>query len=162
MIVLQIAILFIFIPITFYYLLKTLGKVDNIMLSEISQRKIPLLFQAFLIVIVIQKSITADRIPELFFFLFGGLISTILAFILLFFKTKASIHMIGISALTTFVIGLSIHNQVNCINTIASLVLMNGLIAASRIEMKAHNNKELFIGSLIGIFPQTALWFFWL
>lgn len=70
--------------------------------------------------------------------------------------------MIGISALTTFVIGLSIHNQVNCINTIASLVLMNGLIAASRIEMKAHNNKELFIGSLIGIFPQTALWFFWL
>jgi len=162
LLLLQVTILFIFIPITFYSLLKTLGRVDNIMLSDISQRKIPLLFQVFLIVIVIQKSITADKIPELFFFLSGGLISTILAFLFLFVKRKASIHMLGISALTMFVIGLSIHTQINFIYSIAFLVLINGLVASSRLEMKAHNNTELIIGFLIGSIPQVALWFFWL
>lgn len=132
------------------------------MLSEISQRKIPLLFQAFLIVIVIQKSITIDRIPELFFFFFGGLISTVLALILLFVKKKASIHMLGISSLTAFIIGLSIHHQINFINIIAFLVAMNGIIAASRLEMKAHNPKELSIGFLVGLCPQITLWVFWL
>jgi hypothetical protein len=132
------------------------------MLSDSTQRKIPLLFQAFLIIIVIQKSITIDRIPELFFFLYGGLISTVLAFLLLFAKRKASIHMLGISSLTSFVIGLSIHTQVNFIYCIAFLVLMNGIVASSRLEMKAHTTLELIIGFLIGSIPQVALWFFWL
>lgn len=132
------------------------------MLSDSTQRKIPLLFQAFLIIIVIQKSITVDRIPELFFFLYGGLISTVLALLLLFVKRKASIHMLGISSLTSFVIGLSIHTQANFIYCIAFLVLMNGIVASSRLEMKAHTTLELIIGFLIGGIPQVALWFFWL
>ena len=162
LLLLQVIIIFIFIPISFYHLLKTLGRVDNIMLSNIAQRKIPLLFQAFLIIIVIQKSITVDRIPELFFFLYGGLISTVLALLLLFVKRKAIIHMLGISSLTSFVIGLSIHTQVNFIYCIAFLVLMNGIVASSRLEMKAHTTIELIIGFLIGALPQVGLWFFWL
>lgn len=132
------------------------------MISELSQRKIPLIIQAFLIYTLIQKSITLDRIPELFFFFFGGLLSTLLTLILLFGKIKASIHMIGISSLTAFVIGLSLHNQINFMYYIAFLILMNGIVASSRLEMKAHTNIELAIGFLVGLLPQLALYFFWL
>ncbi len=150
------------LPILFFFVLRTTGKVDSIMISEISQRKIPLVIQCFLTIMLVRKSITLDHFPEFHFFFLGGLLSTILALILLFFRTKASLHMVGISALTVFIIGLSIHNQTRNINLIAFLVLMNGVVASSRLEMKAHTVKELVIGFVLGIIPQVLLFRFWL
>jgi hypothetical protein len=132
------------------------------MISEVSQRKIPLVIQCFLTILLIRKSITLDRFPELHFFFLGGLLSTILALVFVFFKTKASLHMLAISALTLFFIGLSIHNQTQNIYMIALLVSMNGVVATSRLEMKAHTNKELVIGFLLGVMPQLLLLRFWL
>ena len=157
---LQIIIITILLPIAFFYLLRTFGKVETVMLSDISQRKIPLILQIILFTILIEKSITLERFPSLYFFLLGGIISTILAFIFLFLKIKASIHMIGISSLTLFIIGLSIHNEINTINTVAFFVILNGLVASSRLVMKAHSNKELIIGFLCGAIPQGVLFYF--
>ena len=162
LILIQITIITVFIPISFYFLLRSFGKVDSVMVSELSQRKIPLIIQAVLIITLIQKSITLDQIPELYYFFLGGLISTLLALGFLFCKIKVSIHMIGISTLTAFVIGLSINNQINIINTIAFLILMNGVVASSRLMMKAHSNKELVLGFFSGMIPQLMLWYFWL
>ena len=118
--------------------------------------------QIMLFGILIEKSITFDRFPSLYFFFVGGLITTIFAFLLLFVKIKASIHMIGISSLTVFIIGLSIHNQINTINLVAFFVIMNGVVASSRLVMEAHSKKELLIGFLCGVIPQIALLYFWL
>jgi hypothetical protein len=159
---LQIIIITIFLPIAFFFLLRTFGKIETIMLSDISHRKIPLLLQVMLFAVLIQKSITYDRFPSLYFFFVGGIFSTILAFFLLYFKIKASIHMIGISSLTVFIIGLSMHNEINTINTVAFFVMMNGVVASSRLMMKAHSNKELVIGFLCGAIPQSVLLYFWL
>lgn len=132
------------------------------MLSEPSQRKIPLLIQAVLLVVLLTKSITVMVIPALYFFFLAALISTVAAFTLIFAVIKASLHMIGMSALTAFSIGLSIHNQNNALFLISFLIGMIGLVAASRLEMKAHTGKELVIGFLLGVIPQCVLWYFWL
>ncbi len=160
--VFQIVIITILLPILFFFLLRISGQVDSIMISEISQRKIPLVIQCFLTILLVRKSITLDHYPEFHFFFLGGLLSTVLALVLLFLRTKASLHMIAISAFTVFVIGLSIHNQTRNINVIAFLVLMNGFVASSRLEMKAHTPKELMIGFLLGVIPQLLLLRFWL
>lgn len=159
---LQIIIITILLPISFFYLLKTFGKVETVMLSDISQRKIPLLLQIMLFAILIEKSITFERFPSLYFFFVGGIFSSVFAFILLYLKTKASIHMIGMSSLTVFIIALSIHNEINTINLVAFFVSMNGLVASSRLVMNAHSNKELLIGFLCGAVPQIVLLYFWL
>ncbi len=158
----QVIIITFFLPLSFFYLLRTFGKVDTIMLSDASQRKIPLLMQMALTVILISKSVTIDRFPELYFFFFGGIGSTIIAFSLIFAKVKASIHMIALSALTFFVIGMSMHNEINIIYTIALLFLTTGIVASSRLAMKAHTMKELVIGYIAGMLPQLVLWIFWL
>jgi hypothetical protein len=158
----QISIITIVIPILTYLLLRSLNKVDSVMIFELSQRKIPLLLQCFLIITLIRNNITIDRYPELHFFFLGALFSTLTALLLLFFKIKASLHMMAISALTVFVIGLSVQLQVQNTFAIALLVFMNGVVASSRLEMKAHTNKELIIGFLSGVIPQVALWFLWL
>ena len=160
--VFQIVIITIVLPILSFFLLRTTGQVDSVMISEISQRKIPLVIQCFLTILLVRKSITLDHFPEFYFFFLAGLLSTIVALLLLFFKIKASLHLVAISALTIFVIGLSIHNQTRNINVIAFLVLMNGIVASSRLEMNAHTPKELVIGFLLGIIPQLLLLHFWL
>lgn len=158
----QIVIVTILFPILFFFVLHTIGKVDSVMVSEIEQRKIPLVIQCFLTIFLVRKSVALEHFPELHFFFLGGLLSTLLALILLFFKTKASLHMVAISALTVFIIGLSIHNQTQNLYLIAFLILMNGVVASSRLEMKAHTNKELMIGFLFGIIPQLLFIHFWL
>lgn len=162
LVLLQVTILTFLIPISFFYLLRSLGKIDSIMVSELSQRKLPLIFQAILLLVLINKGTTEDRIPELYFYFLSGFISTVLALIFLFFKTKVSLHMLGIGSLLFFVLGISIHDQTNFLGSIVVLTILTGIVASSRLEMKAHNFKELTIGFLIGTVPQVALWFFWL
>ena len=162
LITIQVAIILVFIPICIFYLLRLFGKVDSIMLGELSQRKIPLLIQAILIYTLLSNSLDIDYVFELYFFFLGALASTLSALLISLIKIKASLHMMGISALTIFVIGLSYHNQVNAINSIAFLILLIGVIASSRLKMKAHTVDELIIGFGCGVAPQLALWYFWL
>lgn len=162
LLLIQITLITIFIPLTFLYFLKVIGRVDSIMVSGVSQRKIPLLFQIILVTLLVLKSVTFENVPELFFFYLGGIFSAILAFILLFFNVKASIHTTGISSLTVFVIGLSLHENVNWMYSIAFLILLNGILMSSRLIMKAHTIKELVIGFGLGIIPQLVLLRFWL
>jgi hypothetical protein len=158
----QIITLTILIPITFYFFLRSTGRVDSIMIANIDQRKIPLLLQCFIIILLVQKSITIERYMELHFFFLGALLSTLTALVFLFFKIKASLHMLAISSLTVFVFGLNIHHQANAIYLVLFFVLTSGFVASSRLEMKAHSPKELLIGLLIGSFSQLLLLFLWL
>jgi hypothetical protein len=162
LILFQVALVTVLIPTLLFLTLRSIGKIDSIMVYEISQRKIPLVVQCFLILLLVRKNITLDRYPSLHFFFLGALLSTLVALLLLFVKTKASLHMMGISALTVFVIGLSMHIQIQNTYLAAFLILMNGFVASSRLEMKAHTNKELIIGFLLGSVPQLLLLYLWL
>ena len=160
--VFQIAIITIVIPMLLFFMLRSMGKIDSMMIPDISQRKTPLIILCFLTILLIRKNITIDYFPQLYFFFLGGLFSTFSALILLFFNTKASLHSMAMSTLTVFVIGLSIHYQTQSIYTIAFLIFMNGVVASSRLEMNAHTPKELTIGFLLGIIPQLLLFRLWL
>lgn len=158
----QILIITLLIPILFFFILRYSGRIGSIMVPVISERKLPLLIQSFLLIILVRNSITVERYTALHFFLLGALFSTLIAMLLLFAKTKASLHMIGISSLTLFAFGLTIHHQTQNATLIVFLILMNGFVASSRLVMKAHSSKELIIGILLGCIPQILLLFLWL
>jgi hypothetical protein len=158
----QIAIITLLIPILFFFILRYSGKIGSIMAPVLSERKLPLVIQCFLIILLVRNSITVERYPALHFFLLGALFSTLIALLLLFLKKKASLHMIGISALTLFAFGLTLHYQTQNVALIAFLILMNGFVASSRLVMKAHTSSELIIGIILGSIPQILLLFLWL
>lgn len=158
----QILLLTVFIPLAFFYLLIMLNKIDSIMISDVDQRKIPLFLHILLLSVLIFKSITLDNLPELFYFYLGSTISSGIALILTFFKRKVSLHMLGIAALTTFCISASMHFQIRPLIFISVLLFCNGLVASSRLYMKAHSNNEIITGYLIGLIPQLSLLYFWL
>lgn len=162
LVLLEVTTITFIIPVLFFFLLRLTGKINSIMAAELSERKLPLVIQCFLIILLVRKSITLERYPELHFFFLGALMSTLIALILLFFNKKVSLHMMALSALTLFVFGLSIHNHNQNTLLIIFLVLMNGFVASSRLIMKAHTPKELIIGVFLGSIPQIFLLFLWL
>lgn len=161
-ILLQVVIITILLPIIFFLGLRSTGKISSAMAPLISERKIPLVLQCFLIIFLVRTNITIEHYPELHFFFLGALLSTLIALLLLFAKMKISLHMMGISALTFFVLGLNLHFQTQNIFTQLFLILMTGFVASSRLEMKAHTVKELILGFLIGSAPQVILMYLWL
>ncbi|WP_236025453.1 hypothetical protein [Flavobacterium geliluteum] len=158
----QILIITFFVPILFFLLLKSTGNVKSIMIHETSQRRIPLVLQCFLFILLVKRSIVITRYPELHFFFLGALFSTILALICTFFKIKASLHMMSMSGLAIFVIGLNIHLQMHNPYWSAFVILLSGLVASSRLVMEAHTSNELSIGTAIGILPQLLFLYLWL
>lgn len=150
----------VFLPLGIFYFLISIGKVDSIMLTNTAQRKIPLFIQIVLVAFLIQKSITLQNLPELYLFFLGIILSSLLALLFVYLKIKASLHMLGVAALTFFYIGLNQYFDSQNYYAIAVLILCNGLVATSRLYMKAHTYYELFLGYLIGLLPQLLLFIY--
>ncbi len=161
-ILLQVVIITVVIPLLFFLLLNTTGKVDSVMINDTAQRKIPMALQCLLFILLIKRTVLLERYPEFHFFLLGALFSALAATILLFFKKKASLHMLGISGLTIFIIGLYLHLQIQSPYVIAIFLLMNGVVASSRLAMEAHTPAELTLGTALGLIPQLLFLYLWL
>lgn len=155
-------ILTVLLPILLYFLLKTLGKVRSIHLRSTKERIYPLILNCIVIVIVLQRILTPTQAIELHFFFLGILLSNMSCLILVIFKFKASIHMIGVSGLFMFFIALSIHFSININGTLAMTASIIGAVATSRLHVKAHSSKELIMGLFIGLIPQLILTPYWL
>jgi hypothetical protein len=159
---LAIAILTIFIPVVFYFLLKNLGKAQSIFLEDVKERKWPLLFYAILITMVLNQILNAYNYAALYYFFVGILFATLLAFVLVIFRLKASLHMMGMGGLLIFLIGISLNFKIDLSYTISFFILALGFTASSRIYYKAHTLNELLLGLVCGIIPQALVLYFWL
>lgn len=163
LILFQVVILTVFLPVSTYFLLKSLGLIrSGIMLSEKKERRLPLAFQAMFFLVLIEHSFAMLSIPELYYFFLGALISSVLALLLLLFHFKSSLHMIGLVGFTLFIMGISLHYHIRFVNMIAFFIMAVGAVATSRLYMHAHSMKEIIAGIVIGALPQIALWYYWL
>lgn len=158
----SLSILTILLPILLYFLLKTIRKVETLELKTTQERIFPLLLNALIMALILDRVVPYDEIQELYYFYLGILFSTLACLFLVFIKFKASIHMIGSAGFMMFAIALSIHFKININGTIALMCIIIGAIATSRLHLKAHNNAELLIGFFIGLIPQLVLLNYWL
>lgn len=159
---LQVTILTLFLPLSIYFLFKSLGIVSSFTEATLKERRMPIAVQAIMLLILLRFSVSKEVTVELYYFFLGGLISGVLALASVVLKFKASLHMIGITALTAFTYGLSVYYKLPFVNLFAFCIVCIGLVASSRLYMKAHNYTELIVGLLIGLIPQVYLYRYWL
>jgi len=162
LILIQVAILTLLLPLSLYFLFVSLGTISSFTEATIKERRIPITIQAFLLFFLLKFSVSLEELPELYYFFLGGFLSSVMALICVLMKFKASLHMIGISSLATFIFGLATLFELPLVNSVALSIVCVGLVASSRLYMKSHTNIELLVGLLIGLFSQVSLWYFWL
>ena len=155
-------IMTIIIPILSYFMFKNLGLVSEIHLKNVKERKYPLLFQMLFTLLILNVVFEGYELPEIHFFFVGVLGASLSAFILVLFNFKASLHMVGLSGVLLFVIGLSIHFNYNLLWLLMSGILVCGATATARLEVKAHTPIDLLIGFIVGGLPQFLTYPYWL
>ena len=159
---LPIFILTVIIPIISYFILRNVGMVGSIFMPSLKERKYPLYIHILLLLMIVYKVIPNYYIQELHYYFLGLIIAAMSTLLLLFFKIKGSMHLLGLGSLLTFLLSLSIHFAINLTLAISLITLLTGLVSSARLYLHAHTKAEIFIGFSIGILSQLLLIKFWL
>lgn len=160
--ILPIFILTVIIPIISFLILKNIGFVNSVELPTLKERKYPLYINLVLLLMIVYKVIPNNYVIELYFYFVGLLVATFAAIILLFFKIKSSMHMLGMGSLFMFLVNLSIHFEINITIALSLFILALGLVATSRLYLNAHSKAELVIGICVGVISQLLTVKYWL
>lgn len=160
--ILPIFILTVIIPIIAYLILKNVGLIQSVFIPTLKERRYPLYINILLLLMVVYKVIPNNYTAELHYYFFGLIAATMASLLLLFLNFKSSMHLMGMGSLFMYLICLSVHFEINITLALSVLILLTGLVATSRLYLKAHSIAELVIGFFIGLVSQLLTIKFWL
>lgn len=142
------------IPILLLLFLKRFKMIESYHLERIEERKFPVLFMIVLFVLLGKTLLAAKVVDLLAYSFFGCAASLTLVYLLFLSKLKTSLHTLSISGLIGFMCVISFHYKLNFLILIMFLFFLFGVIAVSRLKLKAHKMSEIYVGFLIGFSSQ--------
>lgn len=146
-------------PIGLLILLKRFGMIHSFNMYTVEERKFPTLLFILISYIIgywLFKSSIVDLLSLLYF---GYGLGLVFSYISLFFKLKISLHTAAIGGLIGFLICFSYHYKINIIVIFTIFFILSGFIGTSRLRLKVHKISEVFLGYLIGLITQFAVYF---
>lgn len=146
-----------FIPIVLLFLLKKFKKIDNYHINKIEQRKRPLIFVIGLFSFLSWTFFKVPQLMDLALLFSGSVFSFLVMFFLFNYKIKTSIHMFGIGTFIGFLIAFSFKYQYNVLVPLILLFIISGFIGQSRLYLKAHSSKEIYLGFSLGVVTQVLV-----
>lgn len=139
------------IPLLLLILLKSIGYISSYQVKRISERKIPIFFMMALFFMLGKFFYETNIIKDLSYLFFGVVLGLGLIYILFVFKIKTSLHLLSIgAALGYFLLFQQLHSLA-ITPIIIIFLLLSGLLASSRLHLKAHTNTEVYLGFFIGL-----------
>ncbi len=160
--ILPIFILTVIIPIIAYLILKNIGLIKSALMPTLKERRYPLYINILLLLMVVYKVIPNNYTPELHFYFLGLIAASMASLVLLFINFKSSMHLMGMGSIFMYLVSLSVHFEINITLALSVLILLTGLVATSRLYLKAHSKAEIVIGFFIGLVSQLLTVKFWL
>jgi len=139
------------LPLTFvpFYLFQNI--ITNIHMDSHKERLIPF-FISFCLYLFCYYLLYRIGSPEIINRIILSGAASILVLFLISIKWKISAHMIGLGGLTGAFIVLSFLLKVNLQYYIIGSVLISGIVAYSRLTLKAHFPKQIYVGWFVGLF----------
>jgi hypothetical protein len=147
------------LPLFILILFKKLNLIKSFKAESIQERKTPVVIMIivfYLLGSTFKKSPNLSDIGLLFYATCLGLICIYTLFSL---KIKTSIHLLSIGITTGFFFTLTTLYNENLILLISLLLLLSGLMANARLHLKAHTEKEVYIGFFIGFVSPILLFY---
>ena len=144
-----IALFTLVIPVIIMLLLIKINKITSLEMSNHKERPLPLMISASLMII---GYIAILPILTFSSFLKGELVGTAIIILIASIISrywKISLHMLAIGGVLGVLIGINILIT-NVTQVIIPLLLIASILGISRIEEKAHNYTQIYIGFLIG------------
>jgi hypothetical protein len=145
------------IPLLVLILLKALGFIQSFQVNSIKERKFPVLFMIFLFFLLGDKISDSSALRDLGYLFYGTSLSLLCIYLLFSIRLKSSLHLVSMGSSVGFFLIISNLYSLNLIPIIMVLILLSGLLASSRLNLKAHTPKELFLGFTLGFLGQIVV-----
>ena len=138
-----------FFPVSVVYVMVKTGLVDSMNLRRREERQLP-----YIITCVFYFAgyylLSGWKVPKIFLLvMLGATFSAVLA-MLVNFRWKISIHMVGMGGLTGIFYALSGDFMQNMIYLLTGLFLLSGALGTSRIITGKHTPMQIYIGYIAG------------
>ena len=142
------------VPLISLIILKTLGFIKSFQVESIQERKIPLFIMLLIFYVLGKFLINIQDFYELGILFYGTNISLAIIYLLFLFQIKSSLHIMSLSsALGFFLIYGNLHS-ISILPITIILIVLTGVLASARLHLKAHNQKEIYLGFFIGLIGQ--------
>ncbi|MDP2088720.1 MAG: hypothetical protein Q8J84_04900 [Flavobacteriaceae bacterium] len=149
------------IPMLFLWILKYFKLIQNFQIPSVSERRLPLLFFLFVSFSASKFLSTYRILPDLTIMFIGITFIALIAYLLISFRFKISLHAISIGGVMGVILALSKLYSMNLIMLISILFIIAGIILTSRLKLKAHSNLEVYLGFLTGIILQYGIFYYY-
>lgn len=148
------------IPLISLILLKRLKIVKSFELKSIKERKIPITLMIFLFYLLSNTLNSIPNLKDLEILFLASSIGLMLVYLLFYFKMKASIHLLSLGLSAGFFMILSDKYSQSFLLIIVIIILLSGILASARLHLKAHTNKEIYLGFFIGLISIYSVYLF--
>ena len=133
------------LPVITALLFKLFGLIDSVFMKTTKERMWPFIITLIWYYMGYQL-FNKIQVPQSLNLLMIGTISVISVAIIITFRWKISIHMLGIGGVIGAIIGISQRFQFDHSLLLIVLFLFAGLIGYSRLKTKSHNFQQIYIG----------------
>ena len=145
------------VPVLLLLFLKNFGFIKDFQVSTIKERRFPVIFMIFLLYFLGNTIIQIPTIRNLGILFYGTSLSLTCIYVLFSVKLKSSLHLVSMGNMIGFFLIMTNINSLSMLPIIILLILLSGILASSRLYLKAHIPVELLIGFFLGIVCQFIL-----
>lgn len=142
------------VPLLMLLLLKKFRFIKDFQVSTIKERRFPIIFMMLLLYFLGNSIIQIPTIRSLGILFFGTSLSLTCIYVLFSLKLKSSLHLVSMGNMIGFFLIMTNINNLSMLPIIILLILLSGILASSRMYLKAHTPMELLIGFSLGIICQ--------
>ena len=145
------------VPILLLFFLKNFGFIKDFQVSTIKERRIPVIFMILILYFLGNTIIQIPMIRNLGILFYGTSLSLISIYILFSVKLKSSLHLVSMGNMFGFFLIMTNIYNLSILYIILLLIFLSGILASSRLYLKAHTPLELLIGFFLGFVCQFIL-----
>jgi len=145
------------VPVLLLLFLRNFGFIKDFQVSTIKERRFPVIFMISLLYFLGNTIIQIPTIRNLGILFYGTSLSLTCIYVLFSVKLKSSLHLVSMGNMIGFFLIMTNINSLSMLPIIILLILLSGILASSRLYLKAHTPVELLIGFSLGIVCQFIL-----
>ena len=145
------------VPILLLFFLKNFGFIKDFQVSTIKERRVPVIFMILILYFLGNTIIQIPMIRNLGILFYGTSLSLICIYVLFSIKLKSSLHLVSMGNMLGFFLIMTNVNNLSILFIIILLIFLSGILASSRLYLKAHTPIELLIGFFLGFTSQFLL-----
>ena len=145
------------LPVLLLFFLKNFGFIKDFQVATIKERRVPVIFMILILYFLGNTIIQIPMIRNLGILFYGTSLSLICIYILFSTKLKSSLHLVSMGNMLGFFLIMTNINNLSIPFVIILLILLSGILASSRLYLKAHTPKELLVGFFLGFISQFIL-----